>query len=150
MKRSPITTLNQLGERGLGSNFCDISVGKRFLLWENSSSVRNTPGKRHPLYILPLPRLLPSQIALFVEFGFIKEWQPLPSANLNLLSSIWLWLKKPVPKWVALVSGNMGTKTCDLPRSFNFEPLGISFQGAKQKVGQAFSSCVVRLFLCQL
>ena len=25
--------------------------------------------------------------------------------------SRWLWLKRPVPKWLALVSGNMGTKT---------------------------------------
>ena len=31
--------------------------------------------------------------------------------------------KTGIPKWVALVSGNMGTKTCGLPlRSFNFEP----------------------------
>ena len=33
----------------------------------------------------------------------------------------WLWLKKPVPQWLALVSGNMGTKTCGLPL-FKFEP----------------------------
>ena len=37
---------------------------------------------------------------------------------------IWLWRiqKTGSPKWLALVSGNMGTKTCGWPLLFTFEP----------------------------
>ena len=40
----------------------------------------------------------------------------------GLMEHVAVAQKTGIPKWVALVSGNMGTKTCGLPLLANFEP----------------------------
>ena len=43
------------------------------------------------------------------------------SLQLESKMYMWRWIKKPVPKWVALVTETW-TKTCGVPLLFNFEP----------------------------
>ena len=58
------------------------------------------------------------------QTGFSSPMLHIPAASgLPRCSPIWLRLKKTgIPKWLALVSGNMDFKTCGLPLLLNFEP----------------------------
>ena len=51
-----------------------------------------------------------------------QKWIPFPTALVNSNQDMWLWLKKPVPKWLAVVSGNMDQHLRSQPPLFNFEP----------------------------